>query len=302
MNLKSLLNKSVLELKRSGIDTPELDTKVLLVAAMAKQDAFVYSHPDFLVTNAQYAKFRRFIRRRKCGEPIAYILGHKEFYGYSFRVNKNVLVPRPESEWLVEKSLEYIKKLSDNSYQISVLDVGTGSGCIILSLAKECEKQFNHQPAGRQGSTIQQFNFYAVDSSKRAIAVAKNNLRLLKPVHSTLFLNSNLFSSARLKNKKFNIIVANLPYVPPQLKKVKSSIDFEPQDAIFARNNGTEIIKKFLSESTNHIEKECLMLLELDPRNANDLLNFTKKIYPVAEINLRKDLAGLDRYLEIRTK
>ena len=291
MHLKSLLNNSVLELRKAVISTPELDVRVLLVAAMAKQDAFVYSHPDFLVTNAQYAKFRRYIRRRKKGEPIAYILGHKEFYGYSFLVNKNVLVPRPESEWLVEKSLDYINKslydIRHTSYEI--LDMGTGSGCIIISLAKEVEKLSNNSG----------LKFFAADSNKRAIGVAKKNLKLLKPVHSTLFLNSNLFSNTRLKNKKFDIIVANLPYVPPQLKKVKSSIDFEPQDAIFARNNGTEIIKKFLMESKNHIKKDALILLELDPRNARDLLKYAKKTHPEAKINLSKDLAGHNRYLAL---
>lgn len=299
MFLKSLLNKSILELREAGIETTELDAKILLMDTMSKKDSFVYSHPDFLVTNAQYAKFRRYIRRRKKGEPIAYILGHKEFYNYDFVVNKNVLVPRPESEWLVEKGIEFLSQLSVINNQLSVLDMGTGSGCLIIALAKECEKQFNPSTSLRAGK-VEQFNFYAVDSSKRAIVVAKKNLSLLKPVHSTLFLNSNLFSNRRIKNKKINLIVANLPYVPLPAKKVKSSIDFEPKDAIFAGSNGTDVIKRFLVESKNHIQKDGLMLLELDPRNAHDLLKFANKIYPNAKINLSKDLAGHNRYLSIQ--
>jgi release factor glutamine methyltransferase len=297
MHLKSLLNKSILELRKAGIDTPDLDTKVLLVAAMAREDAFVYSHPDFLVTNAQYAKFRRYIRRRKCGEPIAYILVHKEFYGYNFLVNKNVLVPRPESEWLVDAGISFLQNyesriMNNGKHNINILDMGTGSGCLAISISKELQTKNYQLPT----------KIFAVDSSKRAIVVAKKNSKLLKPVHSILFLNSNLFENLRVKSKKFNLMIANLPYVPPRIKKVKSPIDFEPQDAIFAGNNGTEIIKLFLSESKYHIEKDGLILLELDPRNANDLLKYASKIYPEAKINLHKDLADHNRYLSITIK
>jgi len=297
MILQRLLNKSILELRKAGIPTPELDVRVLLVAAMAKQDAFVYAHPDFLVTNAQYAKFRRYIRKRKKGEPIAYILGHKEFYGYSFLVNKNVLIPRPESEWLVETGISFLQNyesriMNNGKHDINILDMGTGCGCLAISISKELQSKNYQLPT----------KIFAVDSCKRAIVVAKKNSRLLKPVHSTLFLNSNLFENIRIKNKKFNLIIANLPYVPPRLKKIKSSIDFEPQDAIFAGNNGTGIIKKFLSGSKNHIERDAFILLELDPRNALDLLKYSREIFPAAKIDLHKDLAGHNRYLSITIK
>lgn len=291
MNIKSLLSKSILELQKVGIPTPEIDAKVLLLSAMEKNSSFVYSHPDFLITNAQYSKFRRYIRKRKTGEPIAYIVGHKEFYGYNFFVNKNVLVPRPESEWLVEQGIEQIKKskydIRNTTY--NVLDMGTGSGCIAIALFKELTTK-NYQLSTR---------IYAVDFSSRAVAVAKKNAQENK-AENIVFLNSNLFSNRRIKNKIFDLIIGNLPYVPHGKKtKIKSAIDFEPKEAIFAEDNGAAIIKKFLLESKSHTKPGSTILIELDPRNAKDLSAFAQAHYPTANIDPKRDLAGLDRYLMI---
>jgi len=203
MTLKSLFARSIAELKKSGIAAPELDAKVLLLCAMEEKGAFVYSHSEYLVINAQYSKFRRYIRRRKKGEPVAYITGHKEFFGLDFLVNKNVLVPRPESEWLVEKGAELLSQLSVVSYQLSVLDMGTGSGCLIIALEKECEKQYNN-------TTIQQFYFCGADLSNSAVAVAKKNAKILN-AENIVFLNSNLFGNRRIKNRIFDLVVPTLP-------------------------------------------------------------------------------------------
>lgn len=336
MNVKSLFRKSILELKKAGIETPELDARILLNEAMKREPAFVFSHPEYLITNAQYSKFRRYIRRRKKGEPVAYITGHKEFYGYDFLINKQVLIPRPESEWLVEKGIEFLSryKISTNNYngipkchseqreeslgssilrsfvsvsakpsldgntqddKIKILDIGTGSGCLAISFVKELEKQFNNL-------TIEQLSFYAVDFNKRGLVIAKKNACRLK-TDEIVFLNSNLFSSHRIKNKVFDLILANLPYVPyhtsNESRVTSREIYFEPQDSIFADDNGTATIKKFLIDAKSHLSPRGAILIELDPRNANDLMTFAKKTYPKTKINLEKDLAGLNRYLVI---
>lgn len=300
MNLKFCLNKSIWLLRESRIPNPELDARVLLKTAIKKDDAFIYSHPEYILTTSESKKLKELLGRRKTGEPVAYITGHKEFYGYDFLVNANVLVPRPESEWLVEKGVEHISKLSvigpttgEAGCQLSVLDMGTGSGCIAIALSKVLSK------TDRQSSRV----IYAADSSSRAVGTAKKNCLKLK-AENIVFLNSDLFENRRIKNKIFDLIIANLPYVPRKKQEVnkrsseaKDGIDFEPQDAIFANNNGTAIIKIFLKAAKFHTTSGSLLLLELDPRNAMDLLKFARDYYPNAKINLEKDHSGLDRYL-----
>ncbi|MCL5410786.1 MAG: peptide chain release factor N(5)-glutamine methyltransferase [Patescibacteria group bacterium] len=327
-NTLDILRRSILELKKAGIKSAEIDAKLLLTKSISKDDVFMFSHPEYLLTNQEYGGFRRLIRKRKTGEPIAYILGHKEFYGNDFIVNKNVLIPRPETEWLVERGIEFIKKrhsepefsgeesqpskkdpsVSPQDDNIQVLDMGTGSGCIIISLVKELTT-YNLQL---------NTNFYACDISKKAIAVTKKNSKLHKVDNYVKFYVSNLFSN-RLLNKKFDLIIANLPYVPrskiqsPKLSfesepessslrvedKVLNPISFEPRNAIFAKDNGAEIIKNFLEQAQSRIAPNGLILLELDPRNAKEILSFAKKQYPNAKVKLEKDLAKLDRYIKI---
>jgi len=328
-NTLDILRRSISELKRCGIKSAEIDAKLLLEKSISKDDVFIFSHPEYLLTNQEYTRFRRLIRRRKTGEPIAYILGHKEFYGNDFIINKNVLIPRPETEWLVERGVEFIRSkchpepmpagrqvVSGSHHneeilkpirqaqgvsgiesrvqhdKIDVLDIGTGSGCIIISLAKDLST-IDHQLST---------NFYGAEISKKAIETAKKNSKLHKVDNYVKFYISNLFSN-RFLNKKFDLITANLPYVPtpPQNKiKSKEEIDFEPQKAIFANDNGTEIIKNFLEQAKNHTSPKGLILLELDPRNAKEILSFAETHYSSATINLITDLAGLDRYLEIK--
>jgi len=301
MKIRNLTKRAVAELKEVGIPTPELDVKVLICASLDKDSVFLLTHPENLLTNREYSKFRRYIRRRKALEPIAYILGHKEFYGHDFRVNKNVLVPRPETEFLVEESLDRImnnesrimnKKLMIRNSKFTILDMGTGSGCIIVSIAKAL------QEIGKLNSNIK---LYASDISKQALSVAKKNAKLLGVNKNIRFYLSDIFSNNRLP-KKYDIVVANLPYVPMSTKKSeKSPIDFEPQDAIFAKNNGCEIVFRFLDNFRTQILARYL-LLELDSRNIKSVEKYSKNIFKDAQIEIKKDLAGKARYLFIKTK
>jgi release factor glutamine methyltransferase len=298
MNLGSILKRSILELKNAGIETAELDAKVLLENSISKDSVFLFSHNDVLITNAEYSRFRRFLRRRKKGEPIAYILGHKEFFGYDFFVNKNVLVPRPETEWLVERSIEYlVSSIGQKQTKKTIIDIGTGSGCIIISLVKEI---LNTQ------YLILNTNLSASDISPKALNIARKNAKKLKAKNIKFYL-SDLFSNKRLP-KKFDLIIANLPYVPLSTRiknsefriQSKEGIYFEPQDAIFAKDNGSAIIKKLLIETKTRIREKGLILIELDSRNAIEISNFAKKNYPNAKTKLERDLAGLNRYLVIQ--
>lgn len=289
MTFSSIYKKAIIDLKKSGDPTAELDASVLLEYVTKKDRGTIISHPEEPLTNSQSARFAKLIKRRKNGEPIAYILGHKEFFGYDFYVNKNTLVPRPESEFLVEKTLEIVKEKQNS--KLEILDMGTGSGCIIISLAKELVNE----------EIIPQF--YACDISAKALYIAKKNAQKHQVKNEIKFYLSNLFDNIRL-HKKYDIIIANLPYVPTKDKKnkptiVDSSIHFEPQSAIFVDGNGSNTILEFIKQSRDRLKESGIILLELDERNSDIIKNETKKYYPEKEINLFKDLSGRIRYLII---
>ena len=297
MNLNIILRKSSDELEKAGIPTANLDARILLEDVLKKDVSIIFSHPEMPLTNSQYARFRRLINRRKAGEPIAYLTGHKEFFGYDFLVNKNTLIPRPETELIVEQAIEFIKlKVHKVKSEIKIVDIGTGSGCIIISLILELCK-------------LSTFNFIlkccASDISRKALYVAHKNAKLHQVYKSIKFYNSDLFANKQMP-KRYDIIIANLPYVAnnisnlkSQISKFKSGIYFEPQKAIFAKNNGTKIIKQFLDQAKDKINKNGLILIEVDPRNAKVLQKYTKDIFPKSKVELLKDLAKLDRVIRI---
>ena len=301
MNIGLIIKKATNELEMSGIKTANLDVILLLEKALKKDRAYILTHDTEPMTNSEYSRFRQLIRRRKKGEPIAYILGHKEFYGCDFFVNKNVLIPRPETELIVENAINYLKSQTSNlknKEKISIIDIGTGSGCIIISLMKEIKKTIIHN-----SSFI--IHLYASDISKKALYVAKKNARLHKVNNNIRFFYSDLFSNSKMP-KKYDLIIANLPYVPDKITNHKSQITknmngiyFEPKNAIFANNNGTEIIKKFLKQAKSRINKDGLILIEVDPRNSKELLDYSKKLYQNDKIDLIKDLANIDRVIRI---
>jgi len=315
--IKTILSRATAELIRCGSDSARLDTKVLFEAAAQQDPTFLFSHPEAPMTNAAYQRFRRMIRRRKTGEPVAYILGHKEFYGNNFIVNKNVLVPRPETELLVDEALKIINNCTQSpkakfaksehkeiepcknlKSRIKVLDTGTGSGNIIISLAKELE----NKPLN--SLTNPQADLYATDISTKTLGVAKKNAALHGVKGQIRFYCSDLLAN-QLLPKRFDLIIANLPYVPKEVKtqksgsEMKDGVDFEPDQAVFAEDNGTAIIKKFLNGAKDRLSPNGAILLELDPRNASDLEQYARKSFPTANIKLSKDLAGLDRILTI---
>ncbi|KKT77582.1 MAG: Release factor glutamine methyltransferase [Parcubacteria group bacterium GW2011_GWF2_44_8] len=336
MNLGQILKESIITLEKECISTAELDAKIIIEQVLSVDRSFLLTHPEFTVKKIDNFRIKNLIKKRSKNLPIAYITGQREFFGYDFIVNKAVLIPRPETEFLVEEGVDFLKgKISRHPAQsegshdantkdgmINVLDLGTGSGCIIISLAKELAKQSPHD-LGRTGKDV---GFYATDISKKALAVArKNSKRLLSfnviPDCSSrsgillsrtatkqpiTFLRSNLLKNKKLP-KMFDLILANLPYVPEHFTStasidatdVKSDISFEPKSAIFAEDNGAAIIKEFINQSKNRINNNGLILIELDPRNAKELEQFARIMLPEAKIELKKDLAQRDRYLEI---
>lgn len=292
MQIRNLYIKAIKELESTGIKTPELDVRLLLTKALDKESVFLLSHSEKLLSNSEYSKFRRYIRRRKRLEPIAFILGYKEFYGYNFCVNKNVLIPRPETEFLVEKALSIIKSLksfASPQNKLNIIDIGTGSGCIIISIVKELEKIDKDSC----------FKFYATDSSKQALKIARKNAGGLGVHKKIRFFHSDLFSNPKLP-KSYSIIIANLPYIPveKETNKLKPT-DYEPADAIYASKNGAGLIMQFLDQLKTK-RFDCV-LLETDSRNNDAIYNKARELFPNFKIEQKKDLAELARYIVIKS-
>ncbi|MFA7253679.1 MAG: peptide chain release factor N(5)-glutamine methyltransferase [Patescibacteria group bacterium] len=331
MNLKKLYSQSVLKLKEVSA-SPELDVQVLLSYATSKDKTFLLSHPEFEPSKSQINKFQKLLKKRQNNVPIVYLTGKKEFFGYEFLVTPDVLIPRPESEFLVEQAVEVLqKKLKIVNCKLKILDLGTGSGCLIISLAKKLDELYE----------LSNFiNLYASDISAKALKMARKNAKKLlfeargrelsnqagsrlcsnntiKFIHSDLFQNHQLHKKPASPSGGFDLIIANLPYVPKLVSKceykvlsnelethntkyiIHNTVKFEPQNAIFADDNGSEIIKRFLAQARNHLAEDGTILIELDPRNAMEIEKFSHYHYPTAKIELKKDLAGLDRYLTI---
>jgi len=278
----------------NNIESADLDAQIIITHVLRKDRIFLLSHPDTPVSEEECLEIDSLAKRRISGEPIAYLTGKKEFYGYDFFVDRNVLIPRPETEYLIEKGIEFLKFRNSKiaKSQNVVLDLGTGSGCIIVSLAKSLR---------HSGTLPRRPLFYATDISEKALEVAKKNAEnnlTIEQLSNLRFLQSDLFSNPLLPDK-FDLILANLPYVPHNAEE-QENLKFEPKSAIFADDNGSSIIKEFLKQAKSRLNENGLTLVELDPRNALEIKNFAEKLYLNRTIKLTKDYAGHDRYLEIK--
>ncbi len=260
MTLKAIVNKAITELKKSGSKTAALDVKTILGHVLEKDDVYLLTHNQDIISNAHYQKFRRLIRRRKKGEPIAFLVCHKEFYGLDFTVNKNVLIPRPETEILVDEAAKIIE--SNENEKLTILDLGTGSGCIIISLANKFR-------------TKQHIELFASDISPLALKVARKNAKKLG-CNNIKFFRSDLFNNKRIP-KQFDLVLANLPYLDinkPYAKYLTPDsigLKFEPKIALYSDKQGLLLIEKLIKGLPKKLKNGGAALLEVDESQINKL-------------------------------
>ncbi len=273
MKINELLKFGYEILKKNGIDSYVLDTELLLGFVLKKKKEWILANPEFNVHKNAEKRFFRLIVKRIKNYPIAYILGYKYFYGLKFKVNKHVLIPRPETETLIDE----IIKLKPE--KITILDVGTGSGCIAISL----------------GTKLQNVNIIASDISQKALRIAKKNARL-NNTKNIQFIKSDLLTG--IENKDVDIIVANLPYVKKDYKN--ESIKYEPRSALYSSKDGLSHYKKLLYQIKELKFSPKYIFLEIDPDQVEILTNFTKQIFSKPIIEIKKDLNGFDRIFIIK--
>ena len=286
MTIRKILKNSYL--------TP-LDAELLLSFILKKPREHTLTHPGKPINVAQVKKFEKLVRRRAKEEPVAYMTGRKEFYGLEFFVNKNVLIPRPETELIVEAALQRI--MNYESGIMDIVDLGTGSGNIITSIVKSLPAHIRKNA-----------RFFALDISKKALSVAKKNAKKHGVIKFIEFVKSDLLEYF-LKRKNLLaenlIIIANLPYVSPKIyQKNKNSLKYEPKIALASQNNGLGHYK-YLFRQIRDIRKSCYMLrvtcfVEISPEQKLPILKIIKEQLPKARTNFFKDLSGKWRVAEIR--
>ena len=256
-------------LRSAGLDP--VDARALLRAALQASDAHVAAHPEQTLTAAQHECFRAWAERRRAGEPVAYLTGEREFYSLAFRVTPAVLIPRPETELLVDAALALIPP----GAPVRVLDLGTGSGCIAVAIAHHCARA----------------RVTAAELSRDALAVARGNATALDA--AVEFVESDWF--AALSERSFDLIVANPPYVAagdPHLER--GDLRFEPRAALVAGPAGLDCIEQIVRKALHHLAPGGQLLLEHGHDQAARVRALLGRA-GYAEIATRRDLAGVER-------
>ncbi|HRY60228.1 MAG TPA: peptide chain release factor N(5)-glutamine methyltransferase [Patescibacteria group bacterium] len=263
------------ELRMSSIPSARLDAEILISFLLGCNLEKLISNTQYPMTNAQFNKYKKLISKRKKNYPIAYIVGKKEFYGIDFYVNEDVLVPRPETELIVENVINYCRGRKFSA-PTRILEIGTGSGCIALTLAKYLPKT----------------KITAVDISEKALKVARYNLRNTQyPISNIRFKKSDLLQNIKSKP---DIIVANLPYLTHD-ELQEPSITKEPRLALYGGKEGLEIYEKLFSQIKERKWDSLSLFLEINPSQKNKIIKIAKKFFPNAVVDIKKDLAKKDR-------
>ena len=241
MFLSDLIFNGSKQLKKNNITSHLLDSELIISNILKKNREEILISSDQKVSKHQISKFNMFIKRRIKKEPVAYIFKKKEFWKDEFFVNKYTLIPRPETELLVEKIVKSNKKLDP-----LILDIGTGSGCILISLLKE----------------IKSARGIGIDISKKALLVAKKNAKNILKFKKIKFLNKSINSSF---DKKFDLIVSNPPYITTyQLKNLMEDVKaYEPKIALDGGNDGLDVIKKVIYKAKNILKFNGTLALEI---------------------------------------
>jgi release factor glutamine methyltransferase len=278
--IESLLKWAADDFRAKGIDSPRLDAEVLLGWATGKTRIQLVIEAKSELDGEGLARFREAVKRRRTHEPVAYVLGRREFFGREFRVDRRVLVPRPDTEALVEVALERTKHLS---MCMRALDLCTGSGCVGITLARE-------RPTTQIVMT---------DISADALAVARENALRLGAYNLALF-QGDLFAALK-PDLRFDIIASNPPYIAsPEIPTLMADVrDFEPKLALDGGNDGLDLVRRIVKEAPGHLEKNGIVALEI----GYDEAERTRALFSehgYADIETKRDYGKIERVVSAR--
>lgn len=264
-------------------ETPELDAQVLLANILDKSRTWVVAHPKTHLTPPQLDTAKKAISRLEAGEPLPCVLGHWEFFGIDLELTPDVLIPRPETELLVERAIQWLNSAPERR---TVADIGTGSGCISIAIAK-------HIPDVR---------IVATDISLPALEIAHRNVRVHSVVNHIAFVQCNLlppYPGMIPTDMHFDLICANLPYIPTKTLQKLDVFGREPNLALDGGADGLNIVRQLLEVAPEWMAPNGMILLEIEASQGMSAVSLAYDAFDSAEIHLHRDLAGHDRLVEI---
>ena len=265
-------------------DTPALDASVLLGHILSKPRTWVLAHPELTLTAEQQEQLDDALARFEDGEPFPYILGHWEFFGLDFDVTPDVLIPRPETELLVEKA---IARLQESPVRTTVADIGTGSGAIAVAIAVN----------------VPEIHILATDISQAAVEVAHRNAQKHNVSDRIDFVQCDILPPPPgpfPAESHFDLVCANLPYIPTDTLQGLPIYEREPTLALDGGPDGLDIFRQLMQIAPDWLAPNALILLEIEATRGVHALNLAHEMFSQAEIHLHQDFTGRDRLLEIQ--
>ncbi|MBE0699799.1 MAG: peptide chain release factor N(5)-glutamine methyltransferase [Anaerolineaceae bacterium] len=255
-----------------------LAAQVLLAHVLGKTRTWVLAHPEAILDPNQLSRLNDFFEKLCLGMPLPYLTGKQEFFGLDFEVNRSVLIPRPETELLVERALAWLDSHPDCQ---RAADIGTGSGCIAVSLA----------------ARVPYLRWLAVDCSWKALQVARRNVLQHGVSDRVQLLNADLLSPCA---GPFNLACANLPYIPHDILKTLPLLKYEPVQALDGGEDGLDLIRSLLASAQRWLAPGGLILLEMQFDQGDKIASIAKNYLPNARVTILDDLAGSPRLVEIQ--
>jgi release factor glutamine methyltransferase len=282
MQLKQAVDSAYQLFVENDVPSPRLNAELLLLFVLSRERAYLYAHPERELTPDEQSNFDEVVRERARGCPTQYITGHQEFWGLDLLVSPAVLIPRPETEHVVETVLELVKEYRfDGPGRLKLVDVGTGSGCIALAMASE----------------LPHAEIHACDISEEALEIARVNAARLALGGRVLFRKSDLLSV--YAGEHFDFVISNPPYVGEcDADKVQKQVrEFEPRVAVFSGREGMEIYRRLVPQAHKHLRPGGWLVAEIGYSEEDNVRNL---LAGWAEIQVTPDLQGIPRVVAAR--
>jgi release factor glutamine methyltransferase len=293
VTLAEAINKAASTLSAHGVSNARLDAEVLLRFILGKDRAWLLTHADEPLDEDQRNLFEKAVDRRAKREPLQYIIGRQEFWGLDFIVGPDVLIPRPETELVVETALkitEHGSRSTESNTPFTIVDLCTGSGCIAVSLAHE----------------IRNARFFALDSSGKALAIARENARKHGVSERIRFLAGDLFQPLEELDVRgqVDIVTANPPYIRSgDLRGLQPEVrDFEPEVALIAGPGGKELHQEIIDRAPAFLKRHGALIMEMGEGQAEGLIEIMNENGKYTAPEILKDLAGMDRVIVAKKK
>ena len=270
-----------------GVDSPRLSAEWLLCYVLGIKRIELYTQFNKVVGQEQLLQLHELVKRAGTHEPIAYLTGKKEFYSLEFEITKDCLIPRPETEILVERAIEFLRTRNGEQF---VCDLCTGSGCVAVAIARN----------------FANCRIVATDISDTALAIAEKNVAKHGLMNRIKLLQGDLFEPviAGLGPAKFDLIVCNPPYVSePDYEKLAPNVkNFEPKSALTAGQDGLDIIKKIIADASRHLKPTGTLMLEIGNEQGNAVRELLNTARYFGAVKIEKDYSNLDRLAVAVTK